>query len=124
MRLEVQNLNRTLNEDIGSIRKLHTRRRNEMRAMFSDAGRVGSGAYEEHEAEWANDGVKLDAAIKQLEPKKRTFDDLDDHQLESKLMDLRSIERVFQQERSKGAEWQNERDRSHKFAMDAQAKYR
>jgi hypothetical protein len=123
LRLEVHDLNRALNEEINTVRKIHAVRKDNLHASFSHAGLFYSSSREKLDEEWEKDRDKLEAAIKLLEPEKRTFEDLEDHQLEDKLVSLKSIERAFKYEQSMSKEWESDRDRLYKYVNDARVQY-
>ena len=124
LRLQVRDLNTALNERTSTVRKIHSTHKINLDASFGLTGRTNSDQHKLFVEEWAKDGQNLDAAITKIESVKRTFGDLDNDQLEEKLISLKSVERVFDYEHLMGKDWEADRDRSYQYSQDNKPLYR
>lgn len=93
------------------IRKVHATRLRNLKASASFLGTLYSSGTQLLEGEWTNDGIALEAAISLIDTPERTYGDLDEHQLEAKLLNLKSIKRQYEYELMMGKEWEEDGDR-------------
>lgn len=109
LRIRVRDLHLQLHEDIDD-----TRTNNQTAIKFMDGAFKLAGSnraedlYQKEQERLTAQTHRLEKEITTLEPRNRTYADLDDNQLEEKLLELNRVMRVFVEVNSSATKWSSE----------------